>query len=146
MIIKVITSLIRNAPAKNVVLIKKQFLNDLIALCNNGRDNRRIVLQMSVWQEFLIGLAYVYPADQDEFEITNLVFKAFKILLHHAIKYEYGGWRVWIDTLSILHSRVAKDDYQIKMSKLYEEYEKGKDLESDKKSSDNQDLQDKSRF
>ena len=79
---------------------------------------------MSVWQEFLIGLAYVYPIDQDEIELTDLVFKAFKILLHHAIKYEYGGWRVWIDTLSILHSRVSKEDYQLKMSKLYDDYEK----------------------
>lgn len=79
---------------------------------------------MSVWQEFLIGMAYVYPIDQEEIEITDMVFKLFKILLHHAIKHEYGGWRVWIDTLSILHSRVSKEDYQLKMSKLYEDYEK----------------------
>ncbi|CAF0718488.1 unnamed protein product [Brachionus calyciflorus] len=139
LIIKVITSLIRNAPAKSkqVNIIKKQFLNDLIALCNNGKENRRIILQMSVWQELLIGLAHVYPSDPDEFEITNLVFKTFKILLHHAIKYEYGGWRVWIDTLSILHSRVSKEDYQLKMNKLYEEYERNKGLNQDQKSSEN---------
>lgn len=82
---------------------------------------------MSVWQEFLIGMAYVYPIDQEEIELTDLVFKAFKILLHHAVKFEYGGWRVWIDTLSILHSRVAKEDYQLKMSKLYDDYEKNND-------------------
>ncbi len=34
------------------------------------------------------------------------MFELLKILLYHAIKYEYGGWRVWIDTLSILHGRV----------------------------------------
>lgn len=83
---------------------------------------------MSVWQEFLIGLAHVYPINNEEIEITDLVFKLFKILLHHAVKFEYGGWRVWIDTLSILHSRVSKEDYQIKMNKLYEEYEKPKSL------------------
>ena len=83
---------------------------------------------MSVWQEFLIGLAYVYPISNEEIEITDLVFKLFKILLHHAVKFEYGGWRVWIDTLSILHSRVSKEDYQLKMNKLYEEYEKPKRL------------------
>lgn len=112
-------------------------------MCNNGRENRRIVLQMSVWQEFLIGLAHIYPADQDEFEITSLVFKAFKILLHHAIKFEYGGWRVWIDTLSILHSRVAREDYQLKMNKMYEEYEQGKELVSNQNSNDHQDSQEK---
>ena len=82
---------------------------------------------MSVWQEFLIGLAYVYPETPNEVEVTNLVYKLFKILLHHAIKYEYGGWRVWIDTLSILHSRVSKEEYQLKMNKLYEDYERSKE-------------------
>ena len=85
---------------------------------------------MSVWQEFLIGMAHVYPIDQEEIEITNLVFEVFKILLHHAIKFEYGGWRVWIDTLSILHSRVSKEEYHLKMSKLYEDYEKNRGGES----------------
>ena len=129
LVIKVITTLIRNAPAKSrqITLIKKQFLNDLIALCAQSRENRRIVLQMSVWQEFLIGLAHVHPSDQTEVEITDLVFTAFKILLHHAVKFEYGGWRVWIDTLSILHSRVSKEEYQLKMSKLYEDYERNRD-------------------
>ncbi len=28
------------------------------------------------------------------------------MLLHHAIKFEYGGWRVWVDTLAIVHSKV----------------------------------------
>jgi neurobeachin len=126
LVLKVITSLLKNGPAKSrqIINIKKQFLNDLMQLCLSSRENRRTVLQMSVWQEFLIGLAYVFPADQDEIDITDYVFAIFKILLHHAIKYEYGGWRVWIDTLSILHSRVSKEDYQQKMSKLYEDYEK----------------------
>ena len=127
-ILKVITALIKNSPAKSrqTILIKKQFLSDLINLCIHSRENRRTLLQMSVWQEFLIGLAYIYPIDQDEIEITDMVFKAFKILLQHAIKFEYGGWRVWIDTLSILHSRVSKENYQLKMSKLYDEYEQDK--------------------
>ncbi len=129
LILKVITALIKNSPpkSKQTVAIKKQYLNDLICLCATSRENRRTLLQMSVWQEFLIGLAYVYPIDRDEVEITDLVFRAFKILLHHAVKFEYGGWRVWIDTLSILHSRVSKEDYQLKMSKLYDDYEKTKE-------------------
>lgn len=129
MILKVITSLLRNANTKSrqAIAVKKQFLSDLIHLCTNSRENRRTVLQMSVWQEFLIGLAHVYPEDADEIEVTDLVFRVFKVLLHHAIKYEYGGWRVWIDTLSILHSRVSKEDYQLKMNKLYEDYERTKE-------------------
>ena len=30
----------------------------------------------------------------------------FRMLLHHAVKYEFGGWRVWVDTLAIVHSKV----------------------------------------
>jgi hypothetical protein len=94
---------------------------------------------MSVWQEFLIGLAHVYPETNDEIEITNLVYKLFQVLLHHAIKYEYGGWRVWIDTLSILHSRVSKEEYQLKMNKLYEDYEISKEsMSKDSSKSDNE--------
>ena len=62
---------------------------------------------MSVWQDNLLGLAYVYPINDQQNEITDRVFELLKILLHHAIKFETGGWRVWIDTLSILHGRVS---------------------------------------
>jgi hypothetical protein len=30
--------------------VKKLFLSDMTLLCNNNRENRRTVLQMSVWQ------------------------------------------------------------------------------------------------
>lgn len=91
---------------------------------------------MSVWQEFLIAMAYINPDDEEEVEINNLVFHLFKILLIHAVKYEYGGWRVWIDTLSIVHSRVSREEYQIKMKRLYDEYEKNRsNLEENDKSS-----------
>jgi len=61
---------------------------------------------MSVWQDWLFSMAYVYPRSDEEQRVTELVMVLFRMLLHHAIKYEYGGWRVWIDTLAILHSKV----------------------------------------
>lgn len=127
LIIKVITMVLRNknTKSKKSFVIKKQLLSDLIALSTDSRENRRTLLQMSVWQEFLIGLAYVYPENSEESEVTDLVYDLFRILLQHAIKHEYGGWRVWIDTLSILHSRVSKEEYHLKMTKL-EDYEKNK--------------------
>ena len=36
------------------------------------------------------------------------LFYIFRMLLHHAIKFEYGGWRVWVDTLAIVHSKVSE--------------------------------------
>ena len=86
--------------------VKKLFLSDMTLLCNNNRENRRTVLQMSVWQEWLISLAYIHPKNAEEAKISDMVFALFRMLLHHAIKFEYGGWRVWVDTLAIVHSKV----------------------------------------
>ena len=63
---------------------------------------------MSVWQDWLFSLAYIYPQSDDERRITDMVMALFRMLLHHAMRSEYGGWRVWIDTLAILHSKVRE--------------------------------------
>jgi hypothetical protein len=119
--IKVIATLLRNSP-DNIHLydIKSRFLDDMILLASASRENRRIILQMSVWQDYLLALAYVYPSNDQQTEITDRVFELLKILLHHAIKFEFGGWRVWIDTLSILHGRVTREDYYRKINKMVE--------------------------
>lgn len=87
--------------------VKKLFLSDMTLLCNNNRENRRTVLQMSVWQEWLIAMAYIHPKNTEEQKISDMVYSLFRMLLHHAIKHEYGGWRVWVDTLAIVHSKVS---------------------------------------
>lgn len=87
--------------------VKKLFLSDMTLLCNNNRENRRTVLQMSVWQEWLIAMAYIHPKTVEEQNTSDMVYSLFRMLLHHAIKHEYGGWRVWVDTLAIVHSKVS---------------------------------------
>lgn len=62
---------------------------------------------MSVWQDWLFSQAYIYPRNEEEHKITDMVMALFRMLLHHAVKFEFGGWRVWIDTLAILHSKVS---------------------------------------
>ena len=52
-------------------------------------------------------MAYIYPETEEQQKITDMVMSLFRTLLHHAMKFEYGGWRVWIDTLAILHSKVG---------------------------------------
>jgi hypothetical protein len=46
------------------------------------------------------------------------------MLLHHAIKYEYGGWRVWVDTLAIVHSKVSYEEFRLQFTQMYEHYER----------------------
>ncbi|VDO19901.1 unnamed protein product [Heligmosomoides polygyrus] len=107
MMLKVIANLITQSTESNELMrVKKAFLLDMINMCREGKDNRRTILQMSVWQEWLISISYVFPKTEAEMEITELVYEMFAILLHHAIRYEYGGWRVWVDTLAIAHSKV----------------------------------------
>lgn len=93
-------------------------------LCNSNRENRRTVLQMSVWQEWLIAMAYIHPKSTDEQKISDMVYSLFRMLLHHAIKHEYGGWRVWVDTLAIVHSKVSLEEFKLQFSQMYEQYEK----------------------
>ncbi|XP_055330476.1 neurobeachin-like [Paramacrobiotus metropolitanus] len=120
LVLKVIAVLLRNAKQMPELLeLKKIFLSDMMILCSNSRDNKRIILQMSVWQEWLINLAYVYPQNPDEQKVSDMVHSLFRMLLYHAIKHEYGGWRVWVDTLSIAHSKISFEDFRLEVSKAY---------------------------
>ncbi|XP_045529711.1 neurobeachin isoform X5 [Pieris brassicae] len=124
MILKVVATLIRQSKQTEQLLeVKKLFLSDMTLLCSNNRENRRTVLQMSVWQEWLIALAYIHPKNTEEQKISDMVYSLFRMLLHHAIKHEYGGWRVWVDTLAIVHSKVSYEEFKLQFAQMYEHYE-----------------------
>lgn len=59
-----------------------------------------------LYKEWLIAMAYIHPRTCEEQKVSDMVYNLFTMLLHHAIKHEYGGWRVWVDTLAIVHSKV----------------------------------------
>ncbi|XP_055302293.1 neurobeachin isoform X1 [Sitodiplosis mosellana] len=125
MILKVVATLIRQSKQTEQLLeVKKLFLSDMTLLCNNNRENRRTVLQMSVWQEWLIAMAYIHPKNSEEQKISDMVYSLFRMLLHHAIKHEYGGWRVWVDTLAIVHSKVSYEEFKLQFAQMYEHYER----------------------
>lgn len=125
MILKVVATLIRQSKQGEQLLeVKKLFLSDMTLLCNSNRENRRTVLQMSVWQEWLIAMAYIHPKSAEEQKISDMVYSLFRMLLHHAIKHEYGGWRVWVDTLAIVHSKVSYEEFKLQFAQMYEHYER----------------------
>ncbi|XP_066852828.1 lipopolysaccharide-responsive and beige-like anchor protein isoform X2 [Anser cygnoides] len=126
-ILKVIAILLRNSPQTPETLeVRRAFLSDMIKLFNNSRENRRSLLQCSVWQEWMLSLCCFNPKTSEEQKITEMVYTIFRILLYHAIKYEWGGWRVWVDTLSITHSKVTFEMHKESLSQMYREYqEKG---------------------
>ncbi|KAM7346343.1 A kinase anchor protein rugose isoform 12-T19 [Cochliomyia hominivorax] len=125
MMLKVVATLVRQSKqTESLIEVKKLFLSDMTLLCNSNRENRRTVLQMSVWQEWLIAMAYIHPKNTEEQKISDMVYSLFRMLLHHAIKYEYGGWRVWVDTLAIVHSKVSYEEFKLQFAQMYEHYER----------------------
>ncbi|KAL7061393.1 hypothetical protein AAHC03_01162 [Spirometra sp. Aus1] len=112
-LLKTIALLIIHAKRTPELLqVRQTFLEHLLSLCINHEDNRRAILQMSVWQDWVIGLASLFPTTRQNSFATATVMEILRVLLYHALRYEYGGWRVWIDTLAILHSRIAFEEYR----------------------------------
>ncbi|XP_037545772.1 lipopolysaccharide-responsive and beige-like anchor protein [Nematolebias whitei] len=123
-ILKVIAALVKNSPSSPESMeVRRAFLSDMIKLFNNSRENRRSLLQCSVWQEWMLSLCFVNPRNSEEQKITEMVYAIFRILLYHAIKYEWGGWRVWVDTLSITHSKVTFEQHKENLSRMFRQYQ-----------------------
>uniref|UniRef100_A0A452SVH0 Uncharacterized protein n=1 Tax=Ursus americanus TaxID=9643 RepID=A0A452SVH0_URSAM len=123
-ILKVIATLLRNSPqCPESMEVRRAFLSDMIKLFNNSRENRRSLLQCSVWQEWMLSLCYFNPKNSDEQKITEMVYAIFRILLYHAVKYEWGGWRVWVDTLSITHSKVTFEIHKENLANMFREHQ-----------------------
>ncbi|XP_036453231.1 neurobeachin-like [Colossoma macropomum] len=125
MILKVVATLLKNStPSAELMEVRRLFLSDMIKLFSNSRENRRCLLQCSVWQDWMFSLGYINPKTSEEQKITEMVYNIFRILLYHAIKHEWGGWRVWVDTLSIAHSKVTYEAHKEYLAKMYEEYQR----------------------
>ncbi|XP_065110775.1 lipopolysaccharide-responsive and beige-like anchor protein [Paramisgurnus dabryanus] len=124
-ILKVMAALLKNtSPGAESMEVRRIFLSDMIKLFNNSRENRRSLLQCSVWQEWMLSLCFINPKNSEEQKITEMVYAIFRILLYHAIKYEWGGWRVWVDTLSITHSKVTFEQYKENMAVMFRDYQR----------------------
>ncbi|XP_077379814.1 lipopolysaccharide-responsive and beige-like anchor protein isoform X5 [Festucalex cinctus] len=122
-ILKVMAALLKNTPqSPESMEVRKVFLSDMIKLFNNSRDNRRSLLQCSVWQEWMLSLCFISPRNSEEQKVSEMVYAVFRILLYHAIKYEWGGWRVWVDTLSITHAKVTFEQHKEHLSRMFRQY------------------------
>ncbi|XP_027854971.1 neurobeachin isoform X4 [Xiphophorus couchianus] len=125
MILKVVANLLKSStPCTELMEVRRLFLSDMIKLFSSSRDNRRCLLQCSVWQDWMFSLGYINPKNSEEQKMTEMMYNIFRILLYHAIKYEWGGWRVWVDTLSIAHSKVTYEAHKEYLAKMYEEYQR----------------------
>ncbi|CAL8331350.1 unnamed protein product [Lota lota] len=123
-ILKVIAGLLKNSPVSPESMeVRRVFLSDMIKMFNNSRENRRSLLQCSVWQEWMLSLCFLSAQSSEEHKINEMVYAVFRILLYHAVKYEWGGWRVWVDTLSITHSKVSFEQHKHHLSRMFTQYQ-----------------------
>ncbi|VDD76135.1 unnamed protein product [Mesocestoides corti] len=104
--------IIHSKRTSELMNVRQIFLEHLLFLCLSSDANRRAILQMSVWQDWVIGLASLYPVNRQNSYATATVMEILRCLLYYALRFEYGGWRVWIDTLAILHSRIAFEEFR----------------------------------
>ncbi|XP_077575855.1 lipopolysaccharide-responsive and beige-like anchor protein isoform X2 [Stigmatopora nigra] len=124
-ILKVIANLLKSSPLSTETMeVRKVFLSDMIKLFNNSRENRRSLLQCSVWQEWMLSLSFMEPRNGEEQKVAEMVYAVFRILLYHAVKYEWGGWRVWVDTLSITHAKVSFEQHKEHLSRMFLQYQR----------------------
>ncbi|CDQ98790.1 unnamed protein product [Oncorhynchus mykiss] len=100
------------------------YLIDNIYIIHSILSVSRCLLQCSVWQDWMFSLGYINPKNTEEQKMMEMVYSLFRILLYHAIKYEWGGWRVWVDTLSIAHSKVTYEAHKEYLAKMYEDYQR----------------------
>merc|ERR1712096_585083 len=70
------------------------------------------------------------PNTKEQDKIQQLVYKLLEMLLFHAVKVEWGGWRVWVDTLAIAHSKISLEEHReyVKNAKLKYTEDKNKSL------------------
>ncbi|XP_030207638.1 lipopolysaccharide-responsive and beige-like anchor protein isoform X2 [Gadus morhua] len=128
-ILKVIAGLLKNSPnSPETMEVRRVFLSDMIKMFNNSRENRRSLLQCSVWQEWMLSLCFLSANSSEEHKINEMVYAVFRILLYHAVKYEWGGWRVWVDTLSITHSKVSFEQHKHHLARMFTQYQQQESL------------------
>ncbi|XP_028409384.1 neurobeachin-like [Dendronephthya gigantea] len=95
-----------DSDARRRIDIKRVFLSDLMLLLNHNHSNCRYFLQISCWQDFLLSLAKFEPESKEQVKTTDTVFSLIRLLLHHALQHEAEGWRIFVDTLAILHGQI----------------------------------------
>ena len=99
------------------------FLRDLYSGLENSEDNCRILLQQTVWQDWLLLTTPLKPQTDQEFEYRKILLQILKVLLFHAVKKEYGGWRVFVDTIAIIHAKTSYEEHRQYLTKMYEQYQ-----------------------
>ncbi|KAL3320342.1 hypothetical protein Ciccas_000982 [Cichlidogyrus casuarinus] len=112
--LKVIAELlIQSEQTLSILRLKEIFLRQILVLIRENPANRRLILQITVWQDWLVRLAHFFPIGHDEgsqieARCCALIIHIFSYLLFHALRNELGGWRVWIDTLAIFHAHMSR--------------------------------------
>ncbi|CAH8523852.1 unnamed protein product [Schistosoma turkestanicum] len=111
-ILKVIAHLIAQSEQTNEILtIKDTFIQHLFVFCTQNPYNKKIILQLSVWQDWLLRLVPLYPNNKINANFLVKILHLIRILLIYGICHEYGSWQVLVDTLALIHLHICQERF-----------------------------------
>ncbi|KAL7672759.1 hypothetical protein ACOME3_007640 [Neoechinorhynchus agilis] len=79
--------------------LSNEFIHYLLLLCVQTPENGRAILRIGIWQ-YTISSFMNFNEEADNGELHKLL----STLVYQALKYEVAGWRVWIDTMSVINN------------------------------------------
>ncbi|CAH8578760.1 unnamed protein product [Heterobilharzia americana] len=133
-LLKVIAQLISQSEQSNEILcIKDTFIQHLFAFCAQNSSNKKTILQLSIWQDWLLRLVPLYPNNKVNAKFLVKILRLIRILLVYGICYEYGSWQVFIDTLALIHLHICEERFTYLKDKQQQSI-KSKDSLVEKKS------------
>ncbi|CAH8580118.1 unnamed protein product [Schistosoma bovis] len=109
-VLKVIAHLIAQSEQTNEILsIKDTFIQHLFVFCSQNPYNKKTILQLSVWQDWLLHLVPLYPNNKTNANFLVKILHLIRILLIYGICHEYGSWQVLVDTLALIHLHICEE-------------------------------------
>nr|CAH8853482.1 unnamed protein product [Trichobilharzia regenti] len=129
-LLKVIAQLIsQSEQTSDILSIKDTFIQHLFAFCAQNPSNKKIILQLSIWQDWLLRLAPLYPNNKMNAKFLVKILRLIRVLLIHGICYEYGSWQVFVDTLALIHLHICEERFSYFKEKQQSVKSKNPDFE-----------------
>ncbi|KAK4470499.1 hypothetical protein MN116_006047, partial [Schistosoma mekongi] len=109
-LLKVIAHLIaQSEQTAEIFTIKDTFIQHLFIFCTQNPYNKKTILQLSIWQDWLLHLVPLYPNNKINANLLLKILRLIRILLIYGICNELGSWQVLVDTLALIHLHICEE-------------------------------------
>ncbi|TNN17645.1 Neurobeachin, partial [Schistosoma japonicum] len=109
-LLQVIAHLIaQSEQTAEIFAIKDTFIQHLFVFCTQNPYNKKTILQLSIWQNWLLHLVPLYPNNKINANFLLKILRLIRILLIYGICHELGSWQVLVDTLALIHLHICEE-------------------------------------